>query len=320
MKFSTIIAIGLVVLVILAGILGPQAFYTLDRTHLGVVTRFGEVKRSVTSEGLHGKVPFIDSVTRFERRLLRVDVPRASMPDRESQFLEIDAYARYRIKDPRQFLENLIDEVTAESRIANIVVAAIREEVGRRTRTEIIGGETQKLEDGTIIVSPLLTEGVPTRQAMMQLVKDISDANVKANQFGIEIVDVRIKRADFPPAAEEAVFGRMRSERKVQADRLRAEGEEQFLTLTADVTRRTTIIAAEAERDANTLRGEGEAEAIGILAEALEKDPEFFAFRRSLEAYTNFLATNTTLVLPASNDLFQYLESPFAAPTPTPTP
>ena len=144
----------------------------------------------------------------------------------------------------------------------------------------------------------------------MQIV--LEDVRERAEAFGIEILDVRIKRADFPSAVENSVFQRMRTERAVQAQRLRAEGEEEYLTKTADVNRRVRIISANAERDANILQGEGEAQAIQILAEALEQNPEFFAFRRSLEAYGTFLQDGTTLVLSADSDLFRYLESPNA--------
>ena len=155
-------------------------------------------------------------------------------------------------------------------------------------------------------------DGIPTREAITRLVRDRSDQRVKApaNDFGIEIVDVRIKRADFPEAIQEDVFARMRTERDVQAQRLRAEGEEEFLSRTADVNRRVEIIAADADKASNTLRGDGEGQAIRILAVALEQDPEFFGFRRSLEAYKAFFVGQTTVVLSADSPLFKYLQDP----------
>lgn len=305
------IVLGVVLLLaLMAQLVGFGLFYTVDQTEFVVITRFGEVQRAVTSPGLKLKSP-IETVVSFDKRLLRIDVPVASMPDRDSQFLEIDAYVRYRIRDPRVFLENLRDESTAGLRIGSLAISAIRDQVGLRDRKDIIGGgDPVTLEDGSIIVDPRVTEeGIPSREAMMRTV--IQDIRARAEEdFGIEIVDVRIKRADFPSAVENSVFQRMRTERSVQAQRLRAEGEEQYLTITADVNRQVRIISASAERDANILRGEGEAQAILILALALERDPEFFAFRRSLEAYGNFLRQGTTVVLSADSDLFQYLESP----------
>jgi membrane protease subunit HflC len=307
--FSTILILVIIVVVIV----GSQALFVVDQTQFGVVTRFGEIQRTLREPGLKVKAPFIESVSRFDKRLLRIDVPTESMPDRDQQFLEIDAYVRYRINDPRKFLERLRDEFTAADRIGRIVISELRRVVAGSDRTEIIGGIAQSQPDGTLIVIPnRTTQGVDTREALTREVLAGSNAVVGSieNDFGIDIVDVRIKAADFPGTVEQTVFNRMRTERDVQAQRLRAEGAEQNLTITTDVDRQVTIVLAEADRTANSLRGEGEAEAIRILAEALEQDPEFFAFRRSLEAYTNFLTKKSTIVLSSENDLFQYLEGP----------
>jgi len=304
------IGIGLVLLMaVFAQITGFGVAYTVDETEYTVITQFGAVQRTVKTPGLKFKTP-IETVIKFDKRLLRIDVPTAPMPDRDSQFLEIDAYVRYVIENPRTFLENLRDESTAGLRLGNLAISAIRDEVGLRDRKDIIGGDPITLSDGTITVEPRLSEdGSPSREAMMVLVLERLREDAE-EEFGVTIIDVRIKRADFPTAAENSVFDRMRSERSVQAQRLRAEGEEQYLTITADVTRRVRVIKADAERDAQVLAGQGEAQAILILSAALEKDPEFFAFRRSLEAYANFMQEGTTLVLPSDNDLFQYLENP----------
>tara|TARA_B100001123_G_scaffold123160_1_gene143531 strand:+ start:8413 stop:9135 length:723 start_codon:yes stop_codon:yes gene_type:complete len=235
------------------------------------------------------------------------------MPDKEQQFLEIDAYVRYRITEPRKFLERLRDEFTAADRIGRIVMSELRRVVAASDRTEIIGGIAEAQADGTLIVIPNKTaEGVYTREALTKQVLRDSNKVIGStdSDFGIEIVDVRVKAADFPGTVEQTVFNRMRTERAVQGQRMRAEGEEQHLTITTDVDRQVAIILAEADRQANTLRGEGEAQAIKILADALESDPEFFAFRRSLEAYSNILPEKSTVVLSSENDLFKYLEGP----------
>ena len=310
MRFA---AIGALLLLVLAAIFGPQFFFTVDETQHVVITRFGEIRRVVSDPGLNLKVPFIDTVNRLDKRVLRVDVPEASMPDVDNQFLEIDAYVRYEIIDPRKFLETLRDGDTAASRIGQIATAQLRAEIGQRTQPEIIGGTLIGIEEDRTLVEPSLdTDGTPTREAITRNVRDGTDAVVKspANDFGIEILDVRIKRADFPDATRENIFNRMRSERAVQADRLRAEGQEQFLTRTADVDRQVEVIAAEADETANQLRGEGEGEAIRILAETLEQDPELFGFLRSLDAYRTILGSQTTIVIPSGSDLFRYLQTP----------
>jgi membrane protease subunit HflC len=304
------IALGAILAVILiAQAAGYGVMYTVDETEYVVITRFGEVQGAVTSPGLSFKSP-IETVVKFDNRLLRIDVPQRTMPDKEKQNLEIDAYVRYKIVDPIRFIESLQDESSADVRIGNLAIGAIRDQVGLRDREDIIGGNKAFLADGTVIVAPRLTEdGTPSRQAMMQTV--LANLKESAQQsFGVEIVDVRIKRADFTSTIESDVFNQMRTERSVLAQKLRAEGEEEYLTKTADVDRQVSIIQAEADRDANVLRGEGEASAISILAEALAMDPEFYAFRRSLEAYSNFLKTGTTIVLSSESDLFRYLESP----------
>jgi len=303
------LVIFLVALLIIVGIGVPQVFYTVDQTQYVVMTRFGEVTGVEKSPGLKIKAPFVDQVNVIDKRLLRVDVPPSSMPDVENQFLDIDAYVRYRIVDPRSFREVLLNEISASSRISNIVVAELRSDIGKRLRSEIIGGRLSETVDGVSTVVPLMgPAGQFTREEITSRVRETADLRAKEQNFGVEIVDVRIKRADFPAATEENVLTRMRTERDVQAQRLRAEGEEEFLTLTADVNRRVEIIRAEAEETSNRTRGEGEAEAIRILAEALEEDPELFSFLRSLEAYQTFLSENTTLVLSTDSELFKYLQ------------
>ena len=299
----------IVILIVAAFVLIPQAFYKVDETEHIVLTRFGEIKGIQSNPGLKMKVPFIDVANVLDKRLLRVDVPRAGFPDIQSQFLDIDAYVRYRITDPRSFREVLSNEVTAGDRISNLVVAALREEVGMRDREEIIGGNPIDLADGTQKVEPIVQNGVFAREELTRKVRDVADARAKEQAFGISIVDVRIKRAEFPDSIVGTVFTRMRSEREIQANALRAQGEEQYLTKTADVDRRVEIIGAQADEKANRLRGEGEGQAISILAEALGQDPEFFAFRRSLQAYSKILNDSTTLVLPADADLFKFLLS-----------
>jgi len=303
----------MVVLLVVAIVAITQFLFVIDQTQYGVVTRFGEIQRVSRSPGLKVKLPFVEQVTYFDNRLLRVDVRTESMPDKEAQFLEIDAYLRYRITDPRKFMLTLRDEFTAEGRIGNIVISEIRRVVAASERTDIIGGVKETQPDGTItVIAKKTAEGVDTRAALTRRVLEGANTAVQSpeNDFGVEISDVRIKAADFPITVAVTVYNLMTTERAVQAQRLRATGEEEYLTITADVNKQVTVIRATAEKDGNQLRGEGEGEAIKIFASALEQDPEFYAFRRSLEAYTKFLAEKTTVVLSSDNDLFQYLQSP----------
>lgn len=302
----------LIILVIAAVIVAPQALYTVDETQFVVVTRFGEITGVERTPGLKVKAPFIDTANRLDKRILRIDVPPTSMPDVDNQFLEVDAYVRYRIMEPRKFIERLRNENNARATIQQIVIAALRDEVGQSTQPQIIGGRLVGIQEDRTEVERLRNpDGVDTRAAIVARALATANQVVTSaeNDFGVSIVDVRIKRADFPEATQENIFTRMRTERSVQAQRLRAEGEQQYRTRIAGVDRQVEIIAADADKQANQLRGEGEGEAISILASALEQDPEFFAFRRSLEAYAAFLRDNTTLVLPADSDLFRFLQS-----------
>ena len=309
-------AIIALVVVILLGIFGPQILYTVDETQITVVRRFGDIKAVNLNPGIQVKAPFIDSVTKMDKRLLRVDIPEATLPDVELQFLVIDAYVRYKVRrteaDAIKFFEKTRggNLQIAEERIERIVVSALREEVAKRQRQEIIGGRIQIGEDGQQEV--VATE---TRQ-------EILDAVVKAavqatspgvegddeNDLGIEIVDVRMKRADFPDATIENIFTRMETERELISAGLRAEGAEDAAKITAAAERDRTIILAEAERSANLTRGEGEAKAIEIFADALQENPEFYAFQRSLEAYKEFLSTNATVILGSDSELFEFLQ------------
>ena len=300
------IAIIVWLIVLLLGIFGPQTLFTVDETQLVVVTRFGQVRAVHASPGLKIKTPFIDSVNTFDKRLLRVDVPPSTLPDREKEFLVIDAYARYRITDVRKFFEKLETLERAEDRIGRIVISSLREQIGERIKEEIIGSRVEGSEGEEIVVA------TNTRQEILDIVRRASDEAVKSpdNDFGVEILDVRIKRAEFPEAAQQNIFARMRAERERISKEFRAEGQEERDRIEASANRERTIILADAQRQAQLTRGEGEAEAIRIFAEALEQDPEFYAFQRSLEAYKKFLASNATVVLSSDAELFQFLDDP----------
>ena len=311
------VAIGIIVIVILLGIFGPQILYSVDETQMVVVTRFGDVRDIHRNAGLKVKAPFVDSANRFDNRVLMVDVPPSTLQDTRKEFLIIDAYARYRIintdEGVQKFFEKLGNLQRAEDRIGRIVISALREEVAKRTKEEIIGGKVgeEVTDPETGEVTKIVTS-TDTRKEIMARVLEAADAAVKSpeNDFGVEMIDVRIKRADFPEAALQTIFSRMRAERERISREFRASGQEERDKIEAGANRDRTIILAEAERDAARIRGEGEADAIEIFAKALEEDPEFFSFQRSLEAYKKFLTSNATVILSSEADLFKFLEDP----------
>ena len=270
-----LLSILLVALIIVLAIMLPQIFFSVSETQVGIVTRFGQIKSEITTPGLRIKTPFIDQVTTFEKRLLIFDAPPDSLLTRDKKRLIIDVYARGRIVDPRVFKERLGDEQRAADRAVDIISSELRREIGVHNQSEII--TTQ-------------------RDSMMANVK--SAVTPKLLEFGIAVEDVRIKRADFPGEIADSVYARMKAERQRKADKERAEGAEIDAQVRADADRKATIIIAAATRDSQIINGCGEAEATGIFAQALEQDPEFYSFQRSLESFKSILSNGTTVVMP----------------------
>ena len=280
-------AIIFVVLIILVGILGPQSFFVVDETQLAIVTRFGSVKQTIVSPGIRAKTPFVDSVTYFEKRNVLFDTNPDALLTADKKRLVIDTYAIAKVTNPLLFRETLQNSQRALTRVNDLVASELRRKIADDDQVDIIRDK---------------------REGIMTEVK--YDVIPKLNEFGMKTVDIRIKRADFPNEIATAVYARMQAERKRIADAERAEGAKADLEIRSNVDKQAQIITAEAERDANILRGEGEAEAIRIFAEALEQDPEFYRFQRSLEAYQKVFTENTTVILPSDSELFTYLESP----------
>ena len=303
------------VLVILALIVITQSLYVVQETEQVVVTRFGDVRSVRISPGLYLKAPFVDTVISYDRRLLRIDAPPSQLLDRDINILEIDVYGRFRISDPRAFLQTLTTEENARSILAQRINSSLRAEVAERSREEIIGGDVELDESGEPVTDDEGNSRVRPTNSRTELLNDVIEAvQVNLSQedpsFGVEMVDIRIKRADFPQEVAGRIFERMRSDREKISRRLRAEGEEEARTRRAAADRDVEVILAAADRDADRLRGDGEAQAISILAESLNQDPEFFSFRRSLEAYKAFLNQRTTVILSSDAPIFRFLQSP----------
>ena len=309
MKF--LVVLGGLVLVTL--IIVTQSLYVVDVTEQVLITRFGDPQTVTTTPGLYVKAPFVDTALRFDKRVLRIDAPAVSMPDIDKQNMTIDSYARYRIVDPLQFFKTLQTENTARTRLGDIVTSSLRDEIARSSRTEIIGAERVLDDNGVPVIDedglPII-EASESRTDLLQNVFEATKARVDEGQFGVEMIDVRMKRADFSDRVQDAIYNRMRAERNRIATRFRSEGEEEDLKIRAQANKQREIILAEAERTGNEVRGRGEAEAIRILADALNQDPEFFAFRRSLESYQKFLNQQTTVILSSDADVFKFLQEP----------
>ncbi len=284
MNAKTIVPIILVVVIVIA--LGLSVF-AVDETQQAIVTRLGKYVRTVSEPGLNFKVPLLEAVHKFEARVLEYDADKAKIITSDKKHLDIDNYARWRIIDPLKFYQAVRSEAGAQARLDDIVFSELREEVARHSLTEIVS---------------------KNREAIMEEVHKQCDE--KARGYGIEVVDVRIKRADLPAEVARSVYARMRAERERIAKKYRSEGEEEAVKIRATTDKEKTILLADSYKDAEKLRGEGDAGAIRIYADAFEKDPEFYGFVRTLEAYEKSLQSNTTVVLPSDSEFFQYMSPP----------
>lgn len=306
MRSLIVIALIVFAAVILLG----QSLFVVDVTERVIILRFGEVRSVHDEPGLYVKAPFTDTISRYDKRILRIDAPPVAMPDKDKQNLVIDSYARYRIVKPVQFRQSLGDELGARSRLGDIVTSILREQVALRERSEIIGAKPVLDAAGNSVIGndglPQI-EGTDTRSEILSKVLQRVKVQTEQN-FGIEIIDVRLKRADFPNSVTPSIYTRMRAERNRIATSFRADGDKQSVQIRAEADKRQQIIQAEAERTSSQVRGKGEAEAIGILAQAHNRDPEFFAFLRSLEAYRTIVSEHDTLVLSSDSQLFEFLQ------------
>lgn len=277
----------LLILVGLGAVLAYSSFFTVTETQQALVLQLGEHKRTIQEPGLNFKIPFFQNVVFLDKRILNLDVRPQEVIASDQKRLVVDAIARFRIIDPLLTYQTRVNEVGAAQALATLLSSNVREVLGREEFITLLSGE---------------------RANLMRLIRD--QVNTGAKGFGIEIVDVRIRRADLPAANSQAIFTRMNTERKQEADETRAEGQEQAKGITADADRQVTVILANAERDAQILRGEGDGEAVSIFADAYNKDKDFFEFYRTMQAYKKALGKNdTTLVLSPNSEFFKYLES-----------
>ena len=234
------------VVVILALIVISQTLYVVQETEQVVVTRFGDVKSVHTSPGLYVKAPFVDTIISYDRRLLRIDAPPSQFLDRDINILEIDVYGRYLITDPRAFLQTLTTEENARSILAQRINSSLRAEVAERSREEIIGGDVELDESGEPVTDDEGNSRVQATNSRTELLNDVKtavQANLAAEEpsFGVEMIDIRVKRADFPQEVAGRIFERMRSDREKISRRLRAEGEEEARTRRPQPTEKSRL-------------------------------------------------------------------------------
>ena len=264
-----------------------SSFFTVNQTQQALVLQFGEPKRIIQDPGLAFKLPFIQDAIFYESRVLSLipqDAEEVILADQKR--IQIDAYARYRIEDPLLFFQTVRNELGARARLESIIDSSVRRVLGSETLASILTGERENI-NGSI--------------------RD--EVNASVDSLGIESIDVRLRRADYPESTSQNIFNRMKSEREREAKEFRATGDEEAQKIRADAEKTRTVIVAEAKREAQEVRGQGDSNAIRIYADSFGQDPEFFSFYRSMEAYRKSIGeSGTSMVLSPNSSFFRYFK------------
>jgi membrane protease subunit HflC len=276
---SIAVVVVFVILIMLA-----SSIFTVDETEQAIVTQLGKYVRTVNKPGLHFKIPFLQTAIMFEDRVLEYDATAAEIITSDKKYLVVDNYARWRIVDPLKLYQTVRNESGVQRRLDDIVFSEIREELARHTLTEIVS---------------------INREEIMDRVGKKCDE--KAREYGVQVIDVRIKRADMPSNVAHSVYARMKAERERIAKKYRSEGEEESVKIKALTDKEKTILLAVSYRKAEKLKGEGDAEALKVYAEAFEEDPEFYSFLKTLETYEKSLKDQTTVIFSSDSEFFKYL-------------
>ena len=274
----------LVPFVVVLAVVAYQSVFVVQEINQAIVLQFGDPKKIITKPGLNFKIPFIQNVVYLDRRVLNLDNPPEEVIAADQKRLIVDAFARFKIVDPLKFYISVGNERVARSRLATIINSRIRSVLG-----------TQKL-------ATLLSTDRAVHMASIQ-----NDVNTEAKNFGITIVDVRIKRADLPQANSEAIFKRMQTEREREAKEFRAQGAEMAAKITSTADKEVTVILANANKQSEIMKGEGDGKRNRIFAEAFGRDPKFFAFYRAMQSYERALiGGDTSLILSPDSDFFKF--------------
>ena len=293
---SPVTGIVALLLALVVLIVAYSSVFTVDQTEQALVVRFGEPVNVVTDAGLHFKAPFIDSVIPIDKRILDLENPSQEVIASDQKRLVVDAFARYRIKNPLRFYQSVGSIQAANIQLTTLLNAALRRVLGEVTFIQVVRDE---------------------REPLMGRIRDQLDK--EADNYGIQVVDVRIRRADLPEQNSQAVYQRMQTERQREAAEFRAQGAQKSQEIKSNADREATVIVAEANSKGEQIRGEGDGERNRLFAQAYSKDPDFFAFYRSMTAYEQGLkGSDTRFLLQPDSDFFKYFSSPSGKPPATP--
>lgn len=279
-----------------------NTFFVVPQTHQALILSLGKPIRAISTPGIAVKIPFLQQAELFDKRLLDFDAAAKEVIAADQKRLIVDAFVRYKIINPLKFKQSVGDERTMQSRLNTILESTLRQVVGNITLTELISSErTHAMQEVKRMVNDIVSGAQPSTPDGQKV--------APREGFGIEVVDVRIVRADLPQANSESVFKRMQTEREQEAKGYRAKGAEDAQKIRAEADKERTVLLAEAQKQADISRGRGDGEAIRIFAEAVNKAPEFYNFYRSLQAYKKALSEdNTTMVLSPDSEFLHYFE------------
>ena len=276
------IAVGVVLVII--GVIASSSLFIVEQTQQAIVLFFGKPQKTIQDPGLYFKIPFGEEVVYYDKRVLDLDPPKERMILADQKRLDVDSYARYRIVDPLLFYQTTRRVTEVPGKLSPIINSSLRRVLGNETLLEILSGKRATI--------------------MVDIQKAVNDAVMR---FGMEIVEVRVRRADYPDETRSNIENRMKSEREREAKEFRARGFEMAEGIRADAGKQKIVLLAEAQKKAETLRGEGDGLAIKIYADAFGQDPEFFAFYRSMQAYKKSMdSQDTTMVLSPNSDFFRF--------------
>ena len=274
-------------IIIVLAIITYLSLFTVKEINQAIVLQFGNPKKVITTAGLQWKIPFVQNVVFLDRRILSLDPAPEEVIASDQKRLIVDAYSRFKIIDPLKFYISVGNEMVARSRLATIINSRIRNVLGKQSLATLLSEERGRQ-------MAIIREGV----------------NEEAKKFGIEIIDVRIKRADLPQANSEAIYKRMQTEREREAKEFRARGAEMAVTITSTADKEVTVILANADKQSEIMKGEGDGIRNKIFADAFGQDPEFFSFYRAMQAYEKALiGGETTMILSPDSDFFKYFGS-----------
>jgi membrane protease subunit HflC len=296
MKSGLLFTLAVVALLVVIGLAGSM--FTVSQTEQALVLRLGEPvagRGLITQPGLHFKFPLIENVVTFDNRILDVESPNLEVLAADNQRLEVDSFIRYRIVDALRFYQTVNSVLGANNQLGSVLNSAVRRVLSEANQQQIVRDE---------------------RAALMVKIKEQADR--EARKFGVQVVDARIRRVDLPQQISEKVFGRMQTERQREAAEYRAQGSEHAQKITAKADRDVIVLKAEAQRQADQTKGEGDAERNRIFAEAFGRDPDFFAFYRSMQAYESaFKPGETRFLISPRSEFFRFFSAPEASAAPS---